>query len=306
MKKFLFALAAIAILTACKNDDKNEPVGPIPDPDPVPTADTIKCANNAFTVVTYEETGLEVTTEVLKRNAVIEEYTGINCGYCPEGHKIVNDIMAEYPNQVFGINIHCGTYAANTYTTTEGNAYLGIATDLTGFPAGSANRHLFSGKYTLNRGAFKQAAERLIAMDAPVNLAATAEIDKATRTLTVKVRGYFTAAQTVASNSLYAFILQDNVIGQQGGASGNPDQIVEGGKYRHMHMLRTCITGTWGQEITNIAQGSSFNRTYTYTIPAQLGIKPIDAVLEDLKVVVCVAEGQKEILQIIEPEMILK
>lgn len=300
MKKFLFALAAMALLVSCSSSsDNDEPVKP------VQPADTILCANSAMTIVTYDETGLTVPTEVSKRNAVIEEYTGINCGYCPEGHKIVNDVMKEYPGQVFGINIHCGSYAANTYTTTEGNAYLNIATDLTGFPAGSVNRHSFSGKYTLNRGAFKQAAERMIAMDAPVNLVATAEIEQATRTLTVKVKGLYTVEQTVATNSLYVFILQDNVIGQQGGASGNPEQVVEGGKYRHMHMLRTCITGTWGQEITPVV-GTSFDRTYTYVIPAQLGIKPIDAVLEDLKVVVCMAEGQKEILQVIEPKMVLK
>lgn len=304
MKKFLFALAAMALLVSCSSssDDNNDPVDPV---DPVQPADTILCANSAMTIVTYDETGLTVPTEVSKRNAVIEEYTGINCGYCPQGHKIVNDVMKEYPGQVFGINIHCGSYAANTYTTTEGNAYLNIATDLTGFPAGSVNRHSFSGKYALNRGAFEEAAERMIAMDAPVNLVATAEIEQATRTLTVKVKGLYTVEQAVATNSLYVFILQDNVIGQQGGASGNPEQVVEGGKYRHMHMLRTCITGTWGQEITPVV-GTSFDRTYTYVIPAQLGIKPIDAVLEDLKVVVCMAEGQKEILQVIEPKMVLK
>ena len=298
MKKFLFALAAMALLVSCSssNDDNDEPVQP---------NDTILCANSAMTVVSYGKTNLTVPTEVTKRNAVIEEYTGINCGWCPEGHKIVNDIMKEYPGQVFGINIHCGSYAAKTYTTTEGDAYLDIATDLTGFPAGSVNRHSFSGKYTLNRGAFKQAAERMIAMDAPVNLVATAEIEQATRTLTVKVKGLYTVEQAVATNSLYVFILQDNVIGQQGGADGNPEQVVEGGKYRHMHMLRTCITGTWGQEITPVV-GTPFDRTYTYVIPEKLGIKAIDAVLEDLKVVVCMAEGQKEILQVIEPEIAFK
>ncbi len=304
MKKFLFALAAMALLVSCSSssDDNNDPVDPV---DPVQPADTILCANSAMTIVSYDKTNLTVPTEVTKRNAVIEEYTGINCGYCPEGHKVVNDIMKEYPGQVFGINIHCGGYAANTYTTTEGDAYEGIATDLTGYPSGSVSRHSFSGKYALSRGAFKQAAERIIAMDAPVNLVATAEIEQATRTLTVKVRGLYTVEQAVATNSLYVFILQDNVIGQQSGASGNPEQQVEGGKYRHMHMLRTCITGTWGQEITPVV-GTPFDRTYTYVIPEKLGKKAIDAVLEDLKVVVCMAEGQKEILQVIEPEIAFK
>ncbi|MEE0927498.1 MAG: hypothetical protein UH641_07840, partial [Bacteroidales bacterium] len=53
-----------------------------------------------------------VSTEPANRNVIIEEYTGINCGYCPEGHKIVREYMEANPGRVFGINIHQGGYAA--------------------------------------------------------------------------------------------------------------------------------------------------------------------------------------------------
>ena len=61
-----------------------------------------------------------VSTTPSNKKVVIEEFTGINCGWCPQGHLYANQIMAAHPNQVFSINIHSGGYAANTYTTADG------------------------------------------------------------------------------------------------------------------------------------------------------------------------------------------
>lgn len=58
-----------------------------------------------------------VSTEVANKNVILEEYTGINCGYCPDGHKIANQIIAAHPGRAWAINIHQGSFAANTYTT---------------------------------------------------------------------------------------------------------------------------------------------------------------------------------------------
>lgn len=291
MKKILFPILAMALIVSCSKE-KTEPT-PTPDPTPDPVVvDTIP-----------------VSTQPAKRVAVIEEYTGINCGYCPDGHRIVNELIAQYPGKVFGVNIHQGGYASNTYTTTEGNAYAGEAS-ISGYPAGCINRHVFAGStMALGRGAFANMTNQIMGKDSPVNINATAEIEQSTRTLKVKVRGYFTAEQTVSSNSLYVFLLQDSVMGSQsdyGSPSYNPDQWV-GDQYRHMHMLRTCISGTWGETVSPLTAGTYFQKEYTYTIPEKIGSpKAIDAVLKDLKVLVFIAEGHKEILTACEPTMVLK
>ena len=46
-----------------------------------------------------------VSTTRSTKNVLIEEFTGINCGYCPDGHRIVGEVMAAHPNNVFAINI---------------------------------------------------------------------------------------------------------------------------------------------------------------------------------------------------------
>ena len=232
------------------------------------------------------------------RNVVIEEYTGINCGYCPDGHRRANEIMAANPDRVCVINIHEGGYAANTYTTSFGSA-LASQTGLTGYPAGTVNRHVFS-QYSsvtdLNRGYWATAANEMMGMASPVNIAAEGTLDWTTRTLNIRVQLYYTSSQNVASNALNVAILQDNVLGSQSGMSSNPDQIV-GNQYNHMHMLRHLITGQWGETISTITPGTLVEKNYEYVIPEQLGSpNAIDAVLEDLQFVAFVCEGHQEIL----------
>ena len=47
-----------------------------------------------------------VSTTPSNKNVVLEEYTGVNCTYCPDGHKIANQIVAANPDRVFVINVH--------------------------------------------------------------------------------------------------------------------------------------------------------------------------------------------------------
>lgn len=54
---------------------------------------------------------LPVSTSPQNKKAVLEEYTGIHCGYCPDGHKIATNIYNADPNNVVLINIHTGGYA---------------------------------------------------------------------------------------------------------------------------------------------------------------------------------------------------
>lgn len=251
----------------------------------------------AFTVLgLYAQNEQFVSTTPSNKNVVLEEYTGINCGNCPDGHRIANEIAAAHPNRVFVINVHAGGYAANTYTTQFGNA-LANQTGLEGYPAGTVNRHVFSGSATtLNRGQWSGCSNTILNQSSPVNIAARGTLDWSTRELNITVQLYYTADEENATNKLNIAILQDNVIGSQSGASYNPSQQV-GSQYRHMHMLRHLITGQWGEEINTTTAGSFVEKNYTYTIPASLGSpNAIAAKLEDLHFVAFVAQGNQEIL----------
>lgn len=241
-----------------------------------------------------------VSTEVANKNVILEEYTGINCGYCPDGHRIANQIVAANPGRAWAINIHQGSFAANTYTTQWGNA-LANQTGLTGYPSGTVNRHVFSGSSTaLGRGSWNSAVNQILAQTSPVNVAARASLDFNTRIMTIEVEAFYTANSSASTNMLNVAILQNNILGPQGGASANPAQ-VEGALYRHMHMLRDLVTGQWGETIDTTTQGTFVSRTYTYTVPQTISNE--EMVLEDLEVIVFIAEGHQEILSGCQAEM---
>ena len=240
-----------------------------------------------------------VSTEPANKNVIIEEYTGINCGYCPDGHRIVREYEEENPGRVFGINIHQGGFAANTYTTQWGDA-LANQTGLEGYPAGTVNRHVFSGGVTaLGRGEFVQRGNQILSQTSFVNVAAQATIDVETRVMTVNVEAYYTADAETSSNKLNVVLLQDNIIGQQSGASANPAQVTSDGQYIHMSMLRDMLTGQWGEDL-NAPEGSSvipagtlFQKTYTYNVPNSISNELVK--LGRLRLIVFVAKNTQEI-----------
>lgn len=255
-------------------------------------------------VASAQVTDTIVSTTPSNRNVLLEEYTGVNCQYCPDGHKRANQLKAAYPDRVCIINIHQGGYANNTYTTIFGDA-LANQTGLDGYPSGTINRHVFSGTHTaLDRGQWESRANQIMAMSSPVNIAAEATYDWATSVVTIRVQLYYTADQTVSSNMLNVAILQDSVLGSQtGGSTYNPAQMV-GTQYRHMHMLRHLITGQWGEEITTISAGTLVERVFTYEIPMVLGSpNPITAVPKDLSFIAFVTEGHQEVITACDVEL---
>jgi len=85
-----------------------------------------------------------VSQSVETKTAVLEEFTGIHCGYCPDGHKIANGLATSNPGKVVLINIHSGGYAVPAgneldLRTAEGNS-INSWTNVSGYPAGTVQR----------------------------------------------------------------------------------------------------------------------------------------------------------------------
>lgn len=239
-----------------------------------------------------------VSTTPQKRNALIEEYTGVNCQYCPLGHKLVDEMMATYPGHVYGINIHQGTFASR-YTTQWGNA-LAQQAGIQGYPSATLNRHAFKGySIQIDPGENYLYVPQVLRMDAPVNIAAVVNIDPQTRLMTVTVEAYYTANSNADFNLLNVALLQSNVYSSQaGGSSYYPENMVNG-QYNHKHILRDLLTGQWGDTIRQTTAGSFFTKEYAYVIPGTIGDLNITN-LDDLTVLVFICEDHKEVLNVTE------
>ncbi len=236
-----------------------------------------------------------VSTEPSNRNVILEEYTGYHCTWCPVGHQRANEMCAENEGHAWAINIHTGSFATGSGYETEYGTALMNQTGLTGFPSGTVNRHVFSGTKTIiDYNSFSSAATTIRAMASPVNVAAKASIDETTRELSIDIEVYYTDDATNETNKLNVALLQNNIMGSQTGMDKYPE-MVENGKYRHMHMLRDMITGQWGVDIP-ATKGTFFDTTIVYTVPESIGSVEIGDNFADLQVIVFIAEGKQEIL----------
>ena len=246
-----------------------------------------------------------VSTVPENKNVILEEYGGVRCGPCADGHKIANAFeAANPPGDVVIINIHAGGYAAPAsgypnYTTNFGTALVNQTNNGGYYPSGTANRHVFpglgwtTGATGMSRGQWVTAGNQILAQPSYVNVAAKSTIDLASRELTVIVEAFYTGNGS-NTNRLNVALLQNNVEGFQVSASANPSQVLPNGNYNHMKMLRHLLTGQWGQTISNTSQGSFYTDTITYTVPQSLNSVPYD--LFNLDVVVFIAESTQEII----------
>ncbi|MCU0443263.1 MAG: Omp28-related outer membrane protein [Bacteroidia bacterium] len=237
------------------------------------------------------------------QKVVLEEFTGINCVWCPDGHKRAAELKEAKPTgDVVLVNIHTGGFATPgagqiDLRTTEGNSIAGMqGMGITGYPSGTVNRTVWTGSaMAINRGLWAQYADSVLARQSWVNVAAQATINVATRQLTVEVEAYYTGNSPVPTNAITVALLENNIRGSQtGGADLNPSQVNEDGTYNHMHALRKIITPTFGDPITTTTSGTSFTKTYTYPIPASILNVPVQ--LGELEVVVFVAKSNTEIV----------
>jgi len=233
-----------------------------------------------------------VSTEPSNKNVILEEYTGTNCVWCPDGHKVAAQIMANNPGRAYAINIHQGGFSGNNpdYKTEWGNA-LAQQYSISSYPNATVNR---GASATSNRAQWTSQSNAYLAEASPVNVAATATIDWNTRELTVFVEVYYTGNAANPTNKLNVALLQNNVLGPQVGGVNHYPAMMHFGYYQHMHMLRHLLTEQWGVDIPTTSAGTFFTQTFTYTIPAHLRNVPL--CLEDLEILAFVCEDRKTVL----------
>jgi hypothetical protein len=251
------------------------------------------------------------------KNIVLQEITNLSCGSCPGGHKLAQEIHDLYPNDVIIMAVHYGN------STLSSNYNIDLRTEFSsgflsgangggsfGTPLGIVNRKDFvslgysqTGGLGMSKQNWGAAAGIILAEPSYVNVGASSSIDATTRVLTVNVEAYFTS-NGISDNRINVAILQNNIQSSQaGGSYGNPDAWSNvTNLYSHAHVVRHLVTGQWGEVISSTSEGTVFEKTFTYTVPASLDSDPNDSYsgydydLDNLEVVVYVSEGQNEIV----------
>lgn len=234
-----------------------------------------------------------VSVQPRPKCVLLEEYTGWACGNCPDGAARASWLKALCGDNFQVIAIHAGYYAE------PGSRGLDLRTDYAddlllqageyGYPQGTIDRVLFDGKdmMAMGRGDWTKAVKARSVDTATVNLWVGATVDVETRTLTVNVEGYYYRASGLPENRLNVALIQNHINGPQASAPAG---------YRHEHVLRDLLTGQWGEILTATTAGSTFARTYIYTIPADYRGVKVD--LRNLEIMAFVCEDTKNVLQV--------
>ncbi len=237
-----------------------------------------------------------VSTSPEKKNALIEDFTGVNCGFCPYGHKEIAQFMAAHPGDGFGITIHQGYYAIPgagqpNLQTAVGDAW-GEYFNANSWPAGMVNRHDWGSGYLYQLNEWQGYGNQILAQDSYVNVACEATIDVQTRELTVHVETYYTGNSPQSTNKLNVAMLQSNIKSTQWGGWFNPDALTPDGQYLHKHVLRDMLTDMWGVDLSPTTTGTFIDNTFTYTIPDDYIDVPVR--LGDVEILSFINESEVE------------
>ncbi len=254
MKKLLIVLFSVAIVFSSCKKDEDDNANPTPTPEIKPTV---------------------VKTDPRPKNVVIEEYTGVENAFGPDGAVILQGILDANPGRVFGVACHPQNGNYNSpYGNDEDlrriflNAFwtVGFAVN-TGMPSGMIARRFWpkqSGSTDTVRATKRTDwatwADIILAESSPVNIGVTSGLDA--DTLIVDVEIYYTDS-VPNEHTLYCYLTESGIFTKQ---NSNPDPI---DNYEHHRVFRESFSAQWGDPLNFEKVAGTFIRyTYKYYHPS--------------------------------------
>ncbi|MBC7426462.1 MAG: Omp28-related outer membrane protein [Bacteroidia bacterium] len=215
-----------------------------------------------------------------EKRVLLEESTGAWCGYCPDGHVAMTNILKNNPN-IIGVVHHNNDGMSNATSDIVNSKYA------QGYPTAFIDRTVFPGS---NRSLWSSNAVSRLSDPTPVTVTITnRNFNPSTRMITFTVNANF-VDYYAGDLRLNAFVLEDNVRGADsknvwtqhnyysskyasGGDPNSPlytyDEWLVG--YYHNHVVRNIPSGAFGNTgviPATVAPSDVYSKTYTYTLPA--------------------------------------
>lgn len=231
-----------------------------------------------------------VSTAQTMKSALIEEYTGIHCPNCPDGHKVGTALRNLHPEDVFLVNIHASAYAVPKPSEpdfrTDLGEFLNNHFEVTFYPGAIVSRVANTAdEFVQGRSTWGASARNVTLTPSAVNLWSESSYNPDTRTLTLTVEGYLT--DDMADPRINAWLLQNEILGPQSGGQ-------LGVEYPHRHMLRARLNDSdLGDPISEAKKGEYFSRTYTYILPESIKGVPVNA--DNIELLSFVTDGETNV-----------
>jgi len=187
------------------------------------------------------------------KNVLIEEFTGVQCANCPQGHIAEAGIEAAYaPGRVAGIALHPNNALGfpypfslqNLINTPSTNLYVYLG-NLGSEPCAGVDRQLFSSQSSieLDRSYWAGFVAQEIALTPQVNIELSSMYNTSNRQATIMAKIHYT--QNVSQpNNITITLTEDSVVTAQLNGPITIDTF-----YVHNNVLRSILTGTEGDNV---------------------------------------------------------
>ncbi len=205
-----------------------------------------------------------------QRTSLLEHFTTGKCVWCPYGHQRLSAAIEGMEDKIVWVSHHIGYYT-DEMTLNESNQ-IGNMFGLGGAPMMMLDRNAeFAIESTTAIGSVGDVDQIRDAFTASSSTPAYVSIaldnlsyDPQSRQLTVTVSGNFVQSYEGATPHITLWTIEDGIIAAQADAYQGTLT-----NYEHNHVLRSLVDGIWGEEtgITNTTAGSTFSRTFNYTLP---------------------------------------
>ncbi len=191
------------------------------------------------------------------RNVLIEEFTGVRCVNCPNGAKIIEEMVAEFGDRVVPISIHHGFFAKPLkQSKSDLNCHCGYGDAVTetlgkgpiGYPAAVINRQKLGSKLFPNKDEWKSIVLNALKQPAPVNIFLKVSGDASNSQWTLDVN--LAASEPLDDLFITAVLLESDIIDAQILPDNSLDE-----NYNFQHVVRMPITDAAGESLPALASG---------------------------------------------------
>lgn len=232
-----------------------------------------------------QSTVLSTMGNGVQRNVLFEEFTTAECVYCPDGHVVMANILAQNSN-VIPVSVHSCFYqdAMTNQEALDLCSTLGSGSA----PSGMVDRIHYDGEaYPAHSRSFWQTRVNARSqVQSTANISATGTYDTLTKAVSIDVDVNFVDYELPGDIRLSLILVEDSMSGPSGGTPGvnrwnqrnaynnsvghpmygKGDPIVG---YIHRHVLRDILPSTWGDATvipTNIVPNTLYSKTFNFTL----------------------------------------
>jgi len=283
MKKYFFIISILGFFFSTSCDHVENPYPPAIDLDT-----TIYPGNWAdYEVNNFPDAADFDALPDQTRNALIEDFTGHNCSFCPAAGEVAHTLHEA--------TLELGGYFGNTL----------VNSGFFGNPAGTVNRTNEAGEYFTAAGSWGTRVSAILASPLKVNIKAVLNYYE------TPAHGFFLHTEVEKldaglSNDLaiVACIIEDSLVAPQ-----NVESVFTS-DYVHRDIFRGTVLGqTWGEVLTPaMMSNGKYYRNYSYILPDQLypqGGTPTGHNAENMHVLIYVYDKVTlEIYQVIKKKMV--